>query len=47
VAPARRWAAALAAARGASPGDARIITSELVTNAIQFFLLSSCVAIAV
>jgi anti-sigma regulatory factor (Ser/Thr protein kinase) len=34
VAPARRWAAALAAAHGASPGDARLITSELVTNAI-------------
>lgn len=35
VAPARRWAATLAAALGASFGDARLITSELVTNAIQ------------
>jgi anti-sigma regulatory factor (Ser/Thr protein kinase) len=34
VAAARRWAAELAAAQGASPGDARLITSELVTNAI-------------
>jgi anti-sigma regulatory factor (Ser/Thr protein kinase) len=35
VGPARRWAATLAGALGASPGDARLITSELVTNAIQ------------
>ena len=34
VASARRWAATLAAALGASPSEARLITSELVTNAI-------------
>jgi serine/threonine-protein kinase RsbW len=35
IAAARRWAATLAAAHGASHADACLITSELATNAVQ------------